>query len=178
VLWVVERGSADDALYGPGLAAWGLTPARLLIARADDEDAVLWCLEEGLRCPALAAVVGQARSIDLTAGRRLQLAAEQGNTTGLLLPTGHGAGWRPRAAPAATAAATRWRVETAPAAPAAWGARGLGRARWRVTLERCQGGLPRAWTVESDDASGDLIVVSELRDGQADAPGGPFRRQA
>lgn len=180
VLWVVAAGTVDDTLYGPGLAAHGLTPDRLLIARARDDADVLWCLEEGLRCPTLAAVVGQARVVDLSAGRRLQLAAEQSGTTGLLLPSGHGAGWRAAAdaSPAATGATTRWRIETAPAAPAPWGPRGLGRSRWTVTLERCQGGLPRSWLVECDDASGDLSVVSELDDGQADPAGGPLRRQA
>jgi protein ImuA len=172
VLWVVAAGTPDDTLYGPGLAAWGLTPDRLVVARATTEADVLWCLEEGLRCPALSAVVGHGRAVGLTAGRRLQLAAEEGGTTGFLLPSDRAAGWRTAAAAeAATAATTRWHVVASPAAPAPWNPRGLGAPRWTVSLERCQGGLPRSWLVECDDASGHLTVVSELGDRPADTAG-------
>lgn len=170
LLWVVQAGSPDDTLYGPGLAALGLPPGRLLVARAGSPADVLWCMEEALRCPTLGAVVGQVRSLDLTAGRRLQLAAEQGGVTGFLLPSAHGAGWdagRDRARPAPpTAATTRWRVEAAPSAAVPW--QGLGPPRWVLTLERCQGGLPRSWLVERADATGDLAVVATLSDRPAD----------
>ncbi|MFA7431758.1 MAG: hypothetical protein WCZ23_16490 [Rhodospirillaceae bacterium] len=174
LLWVVQAGSADDALYAPGLAALGLPPGRLLVARATDPAEVLWCMEEALRCPALGAVIGQVRSVDMTAGRRLQLAAEQGGVTGFVLPSAHGAGWREAAATPATAATTRWRVEPAPSAAVPW--RGLGPPRWSLTLERCQGGLPRSWLVEKADATGDLVVVATLSDRPADP--GPLRRLA
>jgi hypothetical protein len=42
-------------------------------------------MEEALRCKAVAAAVGEINNIDLTASRRLQLAAEQGGATGFLL---------------------------------------------------------------------------------------------
>lgn len=176
VLWVVQADTADDALYGPGLAAFGLPYEHLVVARATSEAEVLWCMEEGLRCSVLAAVVAQVRlsgrAADRTAGRRLQLAAEQGGTTGFLLPSAQGAGWRTVARPAtATVATTRWRVEAAPAAPAVWHPGGLGAPRWFITLERCQGGLPRSWFVERNDATGRLALVAALPDGPIDPAG-------
>lgn len=162
VLWCVRRGSVDDTLYPPALAQLGLPPDRLLVARADDDAEVLWCMEEGLRCPALAAVVGQARDADLTAGRRLQLAAEAGGVTGFLLAAG-GRG-RGKAATTSVAATTRWRVAPAPAAPVT--RPGLGAIRWTVTLERCRGALPARWTVEWDhDPTHRLHVAAEVCDG-------------
>lgn len=174
LLWVVQAGSPDDALYAPGLAGLGLPPGRLLVARADAPADVLWCMEEALRCPALGAVVGQVRAVDLTAGRRLQLAAEQSGVTGFLLPSTQGAGWGETRPPAPAAATTRWRVEAAPSAAVPW--RGLGPPRWMLTLERCQGGLPRSWLVEKADATGDLAVVATLSDRPADP--GALRRLA
>lgn len=165
VLWVVEAHGPDDTLYGPGLAALGLPPARLVVARAGDAVEVLWAMEEALRCPALGAVIGQPRAVTPTAVRRLQLAAEQGRTTGILLPSA--AAQAARSAPPLPVA-TRWRVEAVPSAPAPPGQ--LGATRWAVTLERCQGGLPRFWLVERNDATGDLRVVAARADRPADAP--------
>src|SRR5438309_8529640 len=71
VLWCL---SADD-LYGPGLAARGLTPRRIISVRARDDCTVLEAMEDGLKVPALAAVVGEVGALPLTASRRLQLAA-------------------------------------------------------------------------------------------------------
>ena len=65
VLWCL----AGDDLYGPGLAACGLSPRRLLRvrARARDDRTVLEAMEDGLRVPALAAVVGEVGTLPLTA---------------------------------------------------------------------------------------------------------------
>src|SRR4051794_24305017 len=45
VLWCAARGD----LYGPGLAAAGLAPQRLVVARCRNDADVLWAMEEGLR---------------------------------------------------------------------------------------------------------------------------------
>lgn len=148
VLWCLRRDAAAG-LHLPGLAALGLAPDRLIVVAGGDDKQVLWAMEEGLRCPALGGVLGEVTGLDLTAGRRLQLAAEAGGVTALCL---HPSGTR-----AAGAATTRWRVSAAPG--------GL----WRVALERCRGGEPRQWLVERMDATGDLAVAAEFRDGSADA---------
>ncbi|MBV8779343.1 MAG: damage-inducible mutagenesis protein, partial [Alphaproteobacteria bacterium] len=72
VLWAGQRGD----LYGPGLAAQGLDPARIVRVLAPRDDDILWTLEEGLRSPGIAAVVGEVGRLPMVAGRRLQLAAE------------------------------------------------------------------------------------------------------
>ncbi|KAA5604921.1 hypothetical protein F1188_13985 [Roseospira marina] len=171
VLWCLRQGGTDDTLYPPGLAQLGLPPRRIMIARARDDAQVLWCLEEGLRTPGLAAVVGQVRVAGLTAGRRLQLAAEAGGVTGLLLvPAG-------RAGPAGSVAATtRWRVTPVPAAPVAWS--GLGAVRWDVRLERCRSGRPAGWRLEWNDETSALSVVAALRDGSGDPCGNAVRWSA
>ncbi|HZT51540.1 MAG TPA: hypothetical protein VFA22_06395, partial [Stellaceae bacterium] len=68
VLWCLAR--AD--LHAPGLARMGLAPERLILARAGERE-VLWAMEEGLKCRALAAVVGEVGALPATASRRLQL---------------------------------------------------------------------------------------------------------
>lgn len=135
VLWVV-RGRD---LHAAGLPAYGLTPERLIVARAEREVDALWALEEALRCRRLAAVLGEVGRLDLTASRRLQLAAEAGGVTGLLLQTGEE---RPGAA---SAAVTRWRV--APAPSLSDGEPGVGAPCWRLDLLRCRGGRPGSWLV-------------------------------
>ncbi|SDF98956.1 protein ImuA [Limimonas halophila] len=150
VLWVAR--TLD--LYPPGIAGYGVPPARLLCARAPDDAGVLWTLEEALRCPALAAAVGEVGHLGRTSVRRLQLAAEAGGVTGLLLqrrripPT--------RAEP--SAAVTRWRVGALPRISLTSG------PRWRVELARVRGGLPTEFEVIWDDATGRFALAAPLRD--------------
>lgn len=135
VLWIVR----DRDLHAAGLAAYGLTPDRLIAVRAVRDADALWAMEEALRCKRLSAVLGEADRLDLTASRRLQLAAEAGGVTGLLLHAGDGR------AGAASAAVTRWRVAPAPSATV--DEPGVGEPRWRLDLLRCRGGRPGSWEV-------------------------------
>src|SRR5437764_14507839 len=81
VLWCLKRPD----LYGPGLLAHGLDPARLVIVTAPRDEDILWAIEEGLRAPGLVAVIGEIGRLPLVAGRRLQLAAERSGITAFLL---------------------------------------------------------------------------------------------
>lgn len=156
VLWCEGGHTPFDVghLYGPGLAAFGFAPERLIVvspARAVD---LLWTMEEALRLGAFAAVVGEidgrVAQLDLTATRRLQLAAEESGTPAFLL-TGH-------VAASASAAVTRWCVTSAPSQAEGESLAGfsalVGRPRWQVRLERCRGALTgaleTAWGVEWD----------------------------
>jgi protein ImuA len=142
-------------LYGPGLAAFGLAPERLVVVRGRNDTEVLWAMEEGLRSRRLAAVLGEVEALDLTASRRLQLAAEHGGTPALAL--------RPRGAETQLSAAlTRWRLGAAPAAE------GEGRARWQVELWRCRGGGRGSWLLEWCDETGDFTVAADLPDRPAE----------
>lgn len=143
-LWVL-RGRD---LHAAGLAAYGLTADRLIAVRAARRSDALWVMEEGLRCGALSAVLGEIGGVDLTASRRLQLAAEASGVTGFLLHTEKWPGER-RLPESASVAVTRWRLVAAPSRVAE--EPGVGAARWRVTLERCRSGRPGAWVLEWRD---------------------------
>ncbi|HTV89621.1 MAG TPA: damage-inducible protein [Stellaceae bacterium] len=159
VLWCLKRPD----VYGPGLAAHGLVPARLVLVAARRDEEILWAVEEGLGEPGLAAVVGEVGRLPMVAGRRLQLAAERSGVTLLLLRR-----WRSATEAAAerarpSAAATRWRVAALPSADTA-GEPGVGRPRWRVELVRCRGGVPAEWDVEVADATGHVSLSAGLVD--------------
>jgi protein ImuA len=165
VLWCLGEGD----LYAPGLAALGLDPQRLILARSRHTQEVLWAMEEGLRNRALAAVVGEIDSLSLPASRRLLLAAEASGVTGFALRR-----WRSdrvataqRLAP--NAAQTRWRVAPLPGDVSA-GEPGVGRPRWQVELWRCRGGVAGSWVMEACDATGHMSVVAAMADGSAAQP--------
>jgi protein ImuA len=154
--------AAGDGLYGPGLAGYGLDGRRLALVRGRSDADLLWAMEESLRSGAVAAVLGEVHEADLTASRRLQLAAEAGRATALLL--------RPaQAKTAPSAAVTAWRIAAAPSAPAL---HGIGAERWRVMLVRCRGGVPREWLLEWNDEAHRLVVAAELRDRPAHSHAG------
>jgi protein ImuA len=144
-LWLAEQTSWQKAgaLYPAGLAATGIDPARLIVGVLPDATAVLRAAVDGLRCPALGAVVielaGNPRALDLTASRRLALAAEAHGVTAILL--------RPGGQAAPNAAQTRWRVAAAPSVPLAANAPGY--PAWDLELLR-QRGRPDGgrWRVE------------------------------
>ena len=110
VVWLREdKARRQGRLYGRGLAELGLDPARLLLIEAPDTLAVLRAGAEAVACAAVAVVIiepwGKAPALDLTATRRLALAAARSGVTALLLRSGD---QRP------SAAASRWRIATGP----------------------------------------------------------------
>ena len=169
VLWCLA--AAD--LYGPGLAACGLGPERLILARTPSEHEVLWAMEEGLRSPSLAAVIGEVEALPLAASRRLQLAAEASGVTAFVLRRWRNGEWAARQRTAPNAAVTRWRVTALPAGVDADDAPGIGSPRWFLELWRCRGGVPACWMVEASDASGHVTLAAEL----GDRPAAPAGRQ-
>lgn len=164
VLWI---GSGDE-VYAPGLAALGLPPQRLVMVRPYRAAQALWAMEEGLRCRALAGVLAEAWRLDLTAARRLQLAARASGVPALLLNHGEPTG----------VAVTRWRVGAA--ASRSDPALGVGTWSWRVELLRCRGrgvddtGMVAAWEVEWDDEARSLRLAAPVGDRAA----APFRLRA
>ena len=190
VLWCLKRHD----LYGPGLLAHGLDPARVVLVTARRGDEVLWVVEEALRAgpeAGLAAVVGEIGRLPMVAGRRLQLAAERSGVTAFLLRRWRGAAEAVAERERPSAALTRWRITALPSTLGApflrnplpqWGrggeiaatgvfGTGLGRPRWRVELLRVRGGAPGSWEVEIADATGHV----RLSAGLADRPAAPQR---
>jgi protein ImuA len=151
--------AASQDLFAPGLACAGLAPARVLHSAAPDEKTVLLVMEEALRHPGLAAVVGELTRLPMVASRRLAMAAEKSGVMAVALRRRR----EGRAAEADfSAAATRWCVTPHPSAKG--GAEGafLGRARWHVALTRCRGGEPAEWVLEACDAQGCLGLPAIL----------------
>jgi protein ImuA len=127
------------APYGLGLDRLGVSMNRLLILRVAHPRDALWAFEEALKCPALAAVLAELPEVgaaaDLTATRRLSLAAQAGGGLGLLL--------RHRPCPLPSAAMTRWQVAAALSTPDRFG--GLGGTSFDLSLNRNRRGRCGRW---------------------------------
>lgn len=155
ILWIMARPD----LFAPGLANAGIAADRLIQVEAGKDEDALAVMEEALRHGALAAVVCEVTRVGMTATRRLQLAAEEGGTTALLLRRWRKASDDPLAAP--SSAVTRWRIGCAPSSPLP--VAGVGRSRWQVSLVRQRGGDPFTWLLEGCDAQGRVAVPAEPR---------------
>ncbi len=168
VLWC-GAGRGRGGLYPPGLAMLGLDPASLLLVDCRNERELMAVAEEGLRNSSLAVLLLEiARMPDMTAARRLQLAAEAGGVLGVLLcpgamaPGSGGVRHRPMQAEHIPAlppspAVSRWRVGHAPAGPG-------GGFRWRLELLRCRGGGAGKWMVDWNEKTHCLDLVSPAGD--------------
>jgi nucleotidyltransferase/DNA polymerase involved in DNA repair len=148
----------------PTLSPW-FDPARLLMVTAHRDEDLFWAMEEGLRCPGIAAVLGETRAADPTAGRRLSLAAEKSGIPALLLRT--------QPAPPQSVCATRWRIASAPSHSTP-GLSDVGAARWHLELRRNRFGTPSAaetpsWLVEWNDETHCLAVVPQALHGSPGA---------
>ena len=142
-LWIAtDFGMLETgALYGPGLDVMGLDTERLLVARIARPVDALFAMEEALKCRALSTVVAEINGeVDLTATRRLSLAAREGGALGLLL--------RHKPSDAPSAARTRWEIAGAPSVPDEFG--GLGRTAFRLSLLRNRRGPCGTWTLTWD----------------------------
>ncbi|GGZ07245.1 ImuA family protein [Novosphingobium colocasiae] len=186
VLWLrpqraVGQGGVAQAI---GWAELGGVPDHGLIGVVRDSMALLRAAVDALRCPALGAVVvegwGAMRELDLTASRRLALAAEKSGVPLLLL--------RPDAVPVPSAAQTRWQVAAAPSR--ALPGHAPGGATFDVTLLRQRSGPSGLdWRLEWDrdrrlfreaPPSGAVVPVPAHRPAAhpASAGGGGGRRAA
>lgn len=121
---------------------------RLHLLRPNGETDLLWCIEETLRAAPVSLVIAEpSNPLSLTAGRRFQLAAEAGRTTGLILIR-EGAG--------SNAAETRWNCD-----PVASAAADSTLHQW--TLNKNKKGTLGNWVVNWHGASAAFDMVSEAR---------------
>ena len=169
ILWALTRFD----LYAPGLEQVGLGPDKILYAQGRNDSDVLALAEDGLRDGALACVVAEVRSADMTATRRLQLAASDGGTPMLLYRRHRARNRCPLTEP--SSAMTRWRIGCASSVRLPYP--GIGRARWSVELVRQRNALPFSLELEACDDAGRLALPAATPD-RAPAPVGAARRAA
>ncbi len=136
ILWVREDCAARGGrLYALGLAELGADPDQIVIILAPDARMALRAGADIARCSAVGAVLielhGKVPLLDLTASRRLALAAAQSGALVLLLRIG--------AEPQPSVAQTRWGVEAAPSQTLAANAPGI--PALMIELLRHRGGV-------------------------------------
>ncbi|MEO5867144.1 MAG: hypothetical protein ABIS14_08440 [Sphingomonas sp.] len=178
IVWLREDSAERQGgvLHAAGLREIGIDPARLVVVLLPDPLALLRAAADVMRCPEVGVAVIELhrnpRSLDLTATRRLALAAEGSGVTALLL--------RVASAPGPSAADTRWGV--CAAASVALAANAPGHPAFDVALLRQRGGpAGERWQVEWDrdrsvlrtiDGEGAAVsgaVVPAIADRPADA---------
>ena len=155
VIWILPD-HAPQMLLPAGLPE-GL-PARLILLRPKGETDLLWSLEETLRAAPVTLVIAEPeKPLSLTAGRRLQLAAEAGGTTGLVLV---------RDGQGSHAAETRWQCEP-------WAGMAADSTLHEWFLIKNKKGTIGNWVVSWNGASAAVHMVSATgeRDQPADPPG-------
>lgn len=132
--------------YPLAAVALGIDLARLIVVRPASATGALWAVDQALRCPGVGAVCCWCSQLGGRDCRRLQLAAESGQTLGLLV--------RPTAVRRQpTWADVQWLVQPLPS-----------RGYWRVSVElaRCRGGTSGARVeLELDEARGTWGIASD-----------------
>ncbi|MEZ5017280.1 MAG: Error-prone repair protein ImuA [Flavipsychrobacter sp.] len=135
-LWVSTRRT----LYPPSLKQYGLDASRVICVDLSRQKDVLWAVEEALKCQSLSLVIGELSDMNFNDSRRLQLAVEQSNVTGLLHR------YNPRSENT-LATVARWKITSLPShndttVP------GMGFSQWHVQLSKVRNGKPNSWDVQ------------------------------
>ena len=151
LLWIQDRMAIVESgrVYPPGLPS-----CDLIHVEARDARDALWAMEEGLRCAALSAVIGEIwgdpRALDFTATRRLAVAAERSGTPCWLVRLGGHANL--------SGARMRWRIASAPSLPNPLDPRASGTPAWDAELFRARGMAPGRWSL-AHEAGGVHLVA-------------------
>jgi len=129
----------------------------------------LWTMEQALRSGAVSLALGTVDAATLAQTRRLDFAAKQGGSVGLVLPRG---------LDGLSAARRRWRISTLASAVDPDDPKAPGAARLTAELVRGRGERPGAWMLEQDDETHRLRLADRLAHsglaaiGHAGAPSG------
>ncbi|MCA9157471.1 MAG: hypothetical protein KDA72_04045 [Planctomycetales bacterium] len=140
-------------IYPPPLASHGIDLAKVIFVRPESQGDAIWAVDQALRTSAVAAVVAEFERIDDRSARRLQLAAESGQSLALLLR-----GWQARQQP--TWAEVQWLVrsqrDSVQRVPMQRDPVQRGR-RWYLQLARVRGGQAgRSAVLEMEPLTGKL----------------------
>lgn len=132
-LWVSSR----RIVFPPALKWLGIDPECVIFVDLSNDKDVLWAVEEGLRCSALVAVVGELRELTFAQSRRLQLTTEESQVTGFIHRV------QPKTENT-TACAARWKISPLPGIIEP-GLPGIGFPKWHVELAKVKNGRPGSW---------------------------------
>jgi len=183
-----ENGRRHTVWIGPAIWPYAHTLAhasdaghpamleRAVFVRAIEPADRLWAIDLALRNPSVAAVIADGSGFDLSATRRLQLAAEdKGGDGGMVGGVVCLLARPPWERSVLSAACTRWLVSCCPSS--------VHTRRWTVELLRCKGKqpashAPRVWTLERDHATRHLRLAADLLDrpGEEGTGAMPIRR--
>lgn len=173
ILWVQDHMSQTEAgrPYLPGLVTQRPVIQITLTRTAD----ALWAMEEGLRCAALGAVIGEvwgdAPALDFTATKRLAIRAEASKRPCWLVRRG--------TTPNLSAARNRWRIASLPSLAHPHDPAAPGDPRWQLELFRSRLINPGAWVARYDRAADRISFSAAFRDGAlAEGDGAQVRRAA
>jgi protein ImuA len=150
VLWVQERMAILESgrIHPPGLGI------ELIHVEARDARSALWAMEEGVRCSALSAVIGELwgdpQALDFTATRRLAVASERAQVPCWLVRLGGTANL--------SGARMRWRIASAPSLPNSLDSRAPGLPAWDAELFRARGFAPGRWSIAHDAGRFHLVA--------------------
>ena len=175
LLWVQERMAILETgrIYPPGLGRQGIIP-EIIHVTARDARSALWAMEEGLRCAALGAVIGELwgdpAKLDFIATRRLAVAAERFGVAAFLIRLGGHANL--------SGARMRWRVASAPSLAHPYDPRAPGAPAWDAELLRARGHPPGRWTVAHETGDADPFRLVAAPGDRALAQDGRERRSA
>ena len=162
LLWVQERMAILETgrVHPPGLGS-----GDIIHVEARDARAALWAMEEGLRCAALGAVIGELwgdpKALDFTATRRLAVAAERSGVAAFLIRLGGHANL--------SGARMRWRVASAPSLAHPFDRKAPGPPAWDADLFRARGMPPGRWTIADDSGALHLVAAAGDRTLAADS---------
>jgi protein ImuA len=156
LLWVQDPMAILESgrIHPPGLPSQDL----IHVAARDARDA-LWAMEEGVRCSALSAVIGELwgdpRVLDFTATRRLAVASEKSGTPCWLVRLGGSANL--------SGARMRWRIGSAPSLVNPLDRRAPGVPVWDAELFRARGAPPGRWSLAHDSDRFHLVAAPRDR---------------
>jgi protein ImuA len=145
-LWIQTDFAAVESgnIYGLGCDLFALPARQLLLLKVSRPLDALWAMEEALKCRALSSVIAELPNdgaiADLTATRRLTLAAREGGGFGFL--------FRHQPSLLTSSAETRWEIAAMPSRPDQFG--GLGRTTFALSLTKNRRGPTGRWPVAWD----------------------------
>ena len=141
IVWI-NGVRQTEQLYPQGLANF-FNPSRLIAVNARNYKEALWCMEEALREVSATVIATIPKPMELMASRRLQLAAEAGDSTGLCLTPDMSVN---------NAAETRWRCTPLTTTQDST------LHKWELIKNKR--GILGIWNVNWDATSHNLTVVS------------------